>query len=208
MVELSSWDRDQVARERLEDKIINNTYLCRPLIEMDTPVLGGVSIGAKQREAIVVDTKYGELNKLYDIAKKKATVGNNLWKQLILDSVYETVKEAMPEQCDEPLEGLLKKHGINKDVKITLDEFIKRKTGNCIHDALACAALLEMFKEEGLIRGKISVDKNTINHLGEHAWCRYTNLGNEVYILDVRREYTGPLKGSTKWPYERPGESR
>jgi len=208
MSKLSLWNRDKIARERLEDKIINNTYLGRPLIEVDTPILGGVSIGAKQREAIVVDTKYGELNKLYEVAKSKATIGDKLWKQFILEAVYNTVKETIPNQCDEPLKSIIEKNGAHKDGKIALDTFLQAGTGNCLHDALTCAALLEMFQKQGLIRGKISVDKNNVNHLGGHAWCRYTNSNNEVYILDVRNDYMGPLKGAKKWPYERPGESR
>lgn len=207
MSEKSYWGKTKIVRKRLEDKIIDNTYLGRPLIHSDSSILGGIYPGASERPAVVVDRKYGQLEKLFEKAKQKATIGTKLWKNLILESVYETVKEAIPKMSPKPLYDVLKRKGLPKDGKVALDNFIQAGIGNCVHTSLTCAALLEMFQNEGLISGKISVDRNATQK-GGHAWCRYTNSGGEVYILDVANRYIGLLKEATKWPYERPGESR
>jgi hypothetical protein len=207
---MANWDKTQSMKRRLqrEGKLDEgDVYQGRPIIHRDSPVNGGVYLGEGQREAIVVDSKkYTGLSALYAIAKDKATVGENIRKDLILEAVFQTVREAMPKQDLEAVQKITRKHGVEKDGKIALDVFLEEHTGVCRHDALTCAALLELFKGEGHARGKASVDRNSTEK-GGHAWCRYTNSDGIVFILDVAQDYLGRLEKAPekkRWAYERP----
>ncbi len=199
---MTEWNKTQRMQERLG---VKDYYQGRPIIHRDSPVDGGVYLGEGQREAIVVDSeKYPKLRELYKKAKTKATKGGTIREEEILRAVYETVKEAMPNQNNEAVNNLISKAGLQRDRKVALDFFIENGVGVCRHYALACAALLELFKKKGWIGGKISVDRNATN-LGGHAWCRYTNSAGQVIILDVARNYLGSLeKGNERWDYQRP----
>lgn len=210
---MANWDKTQTMKKRLqgEGKLDSigeeDFYQGRPIIHRDSPVNGGVYLGAKQREAIVIDSKkYSGLSALYSIAKNKASVDGNVRKDLVLEAVFQTVREAMPTQNEEAVEKIAREHGAEKDGKIALDVFLEKRTGVCRQDALACAALLELFKEEGFIRGKPGVDRNS-TELGGHAWCRYKNSDGEVFILDVAQNYLGKLEKALdkkSWVYARP----
>jgi len=210
---MTEWNKTQVMMDRLrkQGKIENvggkDFYLGRSLIHRDSEVDGGVYLGQSEREAIVVDSqKYSGIRELYTVAKNKATENGRIRKDLILEAVFQTVREAMPKQDEKAAEDIAKRYGVENDGKISLDIFIEEHLGVCRHDALLSAAILEQFKKEGIIDGKPSVDRNS-NHLGGHAWCRYTNSGGEVFILDVAQKFLGKLKDATeqnKWAYERP----
>jgi len=182
----------------------NDLYNGRPIIHRDSPIDGGVYLGQGQREAIVVDTqKYPELGKLYGIAKVKAQKEAG-----ILRAVFDAVSEAMPRQDNDHVEALVRKYGAGGDRKISLDVFINEGTGVCRHDALACAALLELAIKDGTLDGRVSVDRNS-TYLGGHAWCRYTAPTGTVYILDVAQGFVGGLKRASeenRWAYQRPDE--
>ena len=210
----AEWDRTQIMKRRLAEQISRGPdgrgyYQGRPVIHSDTRVLGGVYLGAFTREAIVVDEKYGELNRLYEEAKKRVMdSAGKVNKGKILKSVFEVVKETMkPSEADEAkVNEIIEKLGVSGDRKIALDVFIKKGVGVCRHRALACAALLELFKRDGHIRGISSVDRNS-TELGSHAWCRYTNSKGEVFILDPTLGFLGSLNEAESrgiWQYKRP----
>ncbi len=200
----ADWNRSVTLENRLNLDVNRSMYQGRPIIHRDSPVDGGVSLGGYSREAIVVDSKkYSMLGKLYGIAKERISRGSS-----VIKAVYDTVKETMPIQNEEAVNELIRKYQIAGDQKVPLDLFLKEGVGVCRHDALTCAALLEMFKTEGYVRGKISVDRNTTKD-GGHEWCRYTAFNGEVYILDVAQRYIGSLRNSERagrWPYKRPSD--
>jgi len=193
----------------------------RKIIGRDVSVNKGIYVGAGPREAIVVDRKYGELNRLYEKAKKRATVDGKVNKNYVIKAVFDVVNEAMPVKDDAEVKKLRKKRNIGKDGEIPLDVFLREGVGVCRHNALATADLLQHFKEEGILTGKASVDRNTktivIN--GEtkrpgHAWCRYTNSAGDVYLIDPMH---GKLKKLSEldlrkwehggdWDYKRAGD--
>jgi len=207
----AEWDRTQIMKKRLSGEISRGPdgreyYQGRPIIHRNTPVLGGVYLGAFPREAIVVDSeKYPALNKLYEEAKRKAMdSAGRVNKGKILKSVFEIVKEKM-EFNEKKVDKITKRLGGN-DRKIALDVFIDEGVGVCRHHALACAALLELFKRNGYIQGTPSVDRNS-TELGGHAWCRYTNSAREVFILDPTLSFLGSLEEAESegiWQYKRP----
>lgn len=204
---MADWSRTMFSEKRLEDVLEEGTYRGRRIIHRDTPIDGGVYLGAGEREAIVVDSeKYPALKKLYEKAKEKALVDKvdiSVAKCLILNAVYDTVKEAMAYN-EAAADRLVNICNSGTDGKIALDVFIKNEIGVCRHMALACGALLELFRKEGYINGNVSIDRNTDK--GGHAWCRYTNSGGEVYILDVAQKYIGRMDKATNWDYRRPDE--
>jgi len=126
-------------------------------------------------------------------------------KGKILKSVFEVVKETM-KPSEVKVSEIIEKSGVSGDRKIALDVFIKEGVGACRHRALACAALLELFKRNGYIQGTPSVDRNS-TELGGHAWCRYTNSAREVFILDPTLSFLGSLEEAESegiWQYKRP----
>ncbi|MDO8517260.1 MAG: hypothetical protein Q7S33_03985 [Nanoarchaeota archaeon] len=204
------WDKTYISKRRLEDKLKYMDgvpyYQGRFLIERESPIDGGVYLGQGQREAIIVDSQKGiQLKKLYEIAKKKASENNKVKKYKVMDAVFETVGEFMKFDEDKA-EEIVKEKNAGKDVKINLDCFIENGVGVCRHMALTCGVLIEMFKKDGYVSGKPSVERNS-SEAGGHAWCRYTDNNEKSLILDVARGYIGLLEnGICAWNYKRPSE--
>jgi hypothetical protein len=202
------WARTDDGKKRLlkAGHINEELYRGRPIIGRDSPIDGGVYIGKNQREAIVVDSvKYPEIKKLYEKVRQLAHEDSeSASEDEILNATYSVVSEAM-KYDQNGVKQIVRKYAAGKDRKIQIDQFIKKGVGVCRHQALVCAVILELFQKEGIIEGKMSVDRNTI--LGGHAWCRYTNSDEEVIILDVAREcfgYLDEVKSKAAWSYARP----
>ena len=190
------WNRTVIMESRLGGI---DRYQGRHIIHRDTPIDKGVYLGSHAREAIVVDSeKYPALKRLYQIAKSKV---NDYTEEEILRTVYETTIEVFQNRGN-GLEELLDHYNIEDDQKIALDVFIEYGIGVCRHMALTAGALLELFKKDGYIDGKMSIDRNT-TELGGHAWIRYEKK-DEVTIIDPALGYIGNLKNGLKiWPYNR-----
>jgi len=207
------WDRTQIMRRRLGRNISVDSrrrerYQGRSVIHRNTSVLGGVYLGAFPREAIVVDSeKYPAIRELYKEAKKRAInpKTGKIEKNMILGAVYDVVRKKMKPN-EEEVEKIIKELRAGNDRKVALDVFIEKGVGVCRHHALACAALLELFRKEGYVQGSPSVDRNSTK-LGAHAWCRYTNSAGEVFILDPTLGFLGTPEEAEKkgmWQYKRP----
>lgn len=205
-------------------------YQGRRLIERDGPIDGGVYFGTYGGEALVVDSKkYPEqYDRLFEIAKKKAStieqrgkfgrkkhVQGEVQRGQVLEAVFETVKEQMKysqEGVDKTLGSIDHKDG----GKVDLSMFMEDGVGVCRHQALVAGVLLEKMKDEGHIRGNVSVDRNmNWSPKGEpsgHAWVRYTSHGGDVVVLDVAQDYLGFLDETVgrkdMWNYLRPEEQR
>ncbi|MFH1106050.1 MAG: hypothetical protein V1731_02465 [Candidatus Aenigmatarchaeota archaeon] len=212
---MTDWGKTKAMRARLEreHKIERRNgvdyYQGRRIIERDSPIDNGVYLGSGQREAVFVDFEKGvQLKKLYEQAKARATEGNVIDRSKVLKAVYDVVSEAMPNGDEKSINDLLTRYGVKKDGMIILDVFIGEKQGICRHYELASAALVERFIKNGILRGKVSVDRNETADAG-HGWCRYTSRSGEVAILDAALGYFGLLKdapGRAKWDYRRPAD--
>ena len=214
MPERAEWGYTVQARQKFGER-----YLGRPLIARDTPVIGGVLYGTYGGEALVVDPAADPhaWDPLYADALRRATGPDGRVKRdRVMDAVFDVVSERM-KYSQKGVERILKEIGgargqFVEGTKVELGWFIAEGVGVCRHQALACCALLEMFKRDGHIRGDVSLDRNeNWSPKGEargHAWARYTSKAGTVFILDVAQRFIGELEeaGASAWNYRRPSD--
>ncbi len=201
------WDRTIAVENRLE-KVLDEkkTYFGRHIISRDSPINQGVYMGGHPREAIVVNfEKSPQLQLAYFETKQRIMrKAGEIYRHLVLPTTYQIVKEKL-EYSDYKTEQIIKKYNSNNDQKISLGLFLEEGHGVCRHQALLAGGILEQFIDEGYIRGKVSVDRNSFFH-SAHAWCRYTSSKGIVMILDPTQDFIGTLKNSLKicsWDYRR-----
>lgn len=204
------WNRTEIMQFRLEDQINSGQFKGRNLIFRDTPIEEGVYLGSTEREALVVDSKrYPLLLEPYVEAKSRADDGTGMYLEpIVLEMVYDVVTERL-KTSDREVDKIMNENGVAEDNKISLHIYLERGYGVCRQQALLAAFMLERFKKERILAGKVSIDRNWQGYMGGHAWCRYTTRKGLVYILDVRRRYFGTLEEAlTKadWDYRRENE--
>jgi hypothetical protein len=211
------WDYTQ------EFKLVHgDSYKGRPLIGRDTRIDGGVYAGLYSGEALVVDRQrypeaYHRLQndveaRISDLKEQGYNLPRN---RLIPTAIFKTIRDTMRYSPAEV--SILYWSNHSKDgEKVELGNYIHAGVGVCRHQALAVASLLEMYTDSGELPGKVGVDRskdwNPNGELDEHAWVRYTNSANQVYILDVAQDYFGPLTNRRiehgGWNYLRPEEQQ
>ena len=211
------WERTRRAEERLPAIPLNDgLFKGREIIHRDSRIDGGVSLGATGREAIVVDWRHEatpgairSLASLYAAAVERATLDGRFRRSLALQAVYDTVRVHFVDCSSGAVERVNERIAAGPDDKVHLDCYIAARAGVCRHLALACAAILERMIDNGMLRGHVSHDRNSIPGQGAHAWCRYTTSSGEVVILDAMQGFLGTLQESQKpgiWNYARPEE--
>ena len=208
---IGQWNKTQLMRHRLADRFGKTadgkfyTFGEYIVLERDSPIDQTIDFGAITREAIIVDSNRDQcLMQVYNnfrswLDDRIRAVGHE-YKKYVLDGVFilsQTIipyDETISLRCDKML-----------DEPMFLGEFIDFPGGVCRHQALLMAFILERLRHEGLIKGHVSVDRNKIEVLGGHAWVRYTNSRNVIYILDTALNYRGPLHSTNiPWLYKRP----
>lgn len=215
--DLANWERTRRAEERLPSiQREDGRFKGREIIHRDSRIDGGVCLGAHGREAIVVDWRHHaspgtakSLASLYDEALRRATDDRGFRRNLALQAVYDTVNEHFLDRSPSGVDRVNAFVGARPDDKVHIDCYISARAGVCRHMALVCAAMLERMVDEGLLRGKVSNDRNSIAGVGAHAWCRYTSSSGDVVILDPMQGYFGKLEEAPRsggWKYARPNE--
>jgi len=210
----SKWNRTNHGLERLEDKIYldelegfgtTKFYAGRHIIKKDMPIDKGVYLGSHRREAVVVDSeKYPLIKELYNQTIEEAIKIGNPTEKVILEAVYNIVNKTFTDKNGYDAIAIIRNASVSNDQKISLTNFIKKKTGTCRHLALTSGVLLELFKKDRYINGKISVDRNTIMGYG-HAWARYTSNKGDVHIIDpMLLKRVEKLSDNFDWNYSRP----
>ncbi|MFA4946803.1 MAG: hypothetical protein WC607_04700 [Candidatus Micrarchaeia archaeon] len=177
-------------------------YLGRRVITRDSPILNGVYLGANEREAIVVHDSPA-LKALFEAAKERAqleSLNPREKEDRILEAVYDTVRQKVPALSPEQVDELLRENNVKPDEKVSLDSFLENG-GECRHLNLAIAALLEKFKNEGHLPGKVSVERNRVKGVGGHAWAGYEHSDGKKRIADAVQNYLGLQEHATNWPY-------
>lgn len=231
---MTNWNRTQVLEIRLalDEKIkytegqpsymveYGGEMITLPIIRRDSPIIGGVCLGKNPREAFYVGPNSSALNGLKEEVKERALYQGKIRRGNLLPSIYDTVKERLPYDLAKSDE-IISKRVKTKDGLISLGEFIRGHAGVCRHQAVACAALIELLGKDpelrstnNHLRGKPSVDRNGYPGFG-HVWTRYTSYDGAIFILDVAKHFLGTLyseetqreiEEGTLWPYNRPDE--
>src|SRR5262245_17003241 len=206
------WDRTARAIERLTSRGqisqsgATKRYHNRDIIGRDSPIDGGVYLGAYQREAIVVDfISSPMLKSIFERTKLEISAQSLRAEFDILNAVYTAVSQVMAYDQN-AVEELVREQDVKEDGEINLDVFADRGIGVCRHMALTCGVIIERLIEEGVIEGSVSIDRKTFKEWG-HAWCRYKGTDGAVFIIDVAQKYCGKLSSpSVIRKYSRPVE--
>lgn len=192
-------------------RAFGSVYDGRPLIGRDTPIQGGVDYGTFPGPAIVVDpAKYPrEFAAFYREVIDRVTYAGVVDRGEVLGAVFDVVRSRMQYSAARSDEMAA---GQPQGQKVALNVYMDAGVGTCRHMALVAGTLLEMLKEDGHIRGDVSIDRSEQwnprqERYSGHQWVRYTNARGEVYVLDPAMGYLGHLDGAkARWNYSRPDE--
>lgn len=210
------WVKDRQALQRVH--AVDGTYQGRRVIVRDSPIDGGIFLGAKPREAVIVEFERSRhIKALYGTIVGKISKGKHS-DDHILNLVMDEVIKALPldkgKNSEAIVETYLKRHKLWSDGEVSLDVFVQKGIGVCRHYALLIAVLLERLVRDGLLNGSVSVDRNETETEG-HAWCRFiSERGKDrdiVKVLDGARDIyeTAPrAQAQRDWPYCRPGDAK
>ena len=214
------WRRTEYMRQRLEDRITSGRFAGRPIIATDTPIDGGIYLGAQRREAIVVDSAEQPL--LMRTYEKMLSLQEEYQRDFGLSSplttlfaVFDTIKDNLA-YAEDLYEQFVADHKLIDDKPVALSVFLAGGYGVCTHQALLAGFLVERAIKESIINGEVSVDRNS-TLWGAHAWARYTEsrrlrnfFQRTAYIVDATpRNFVGTLSESLQkasWVYFRESE--
>jgi len=200
-----SWNKEIIARQRVEPRLVGGKLNGRHLIEHNTRISGGVYVSSGPRLAITVDGRSPEVSRLYRTMLERAGLKgslNEVEQNIFLNHVFCITKETIKTDGSrymETFEGFIRA----SDNEMPLENFIKMQIGDCRIFALLAGVLIERLIDEGFLIGSASIDRNTVEEKGGHAWARFSDFFGTVTILDVTNDYTGPEDGGP-WHYKRP----
>lgn len=161
-------------------------YTGRPIIGECTRVNGGIYVGSKPQEAVVVDDRYGALKRVFSKACGRCIVlreQRDDFEEAIFDEIS-SISNATLQYSPEGVSAILEREGITADKKVTLDVFIESGVGLARHRVLLAAYLLEKLRDMGIITGLPAIDR-TVNERGEeHESLYYTDPSGQVFEYD------------------------
>ncbi len=212
---IAHWNKTQLLKERLvasqfyEEPDIETPYgnfKGRHIIARDTPINKGIYLGSGVREALVVDDLMdAPLHDLYTTLLQQTPNSEYSHTDQRIKAVFEMARTAIP--YNPVVVGILLRH-FPADDEILLGRFIELQGGQCRHQALLAAYLIERLLRDNIIHGNVSVDRNSVPYLGGHGWARYTNEHGHVTIMDLAQNYLGSLQDihNHRWFYLRPDD--
>lgn len=167
------------------------------IIGAEAKIDGGVYLGRKPREAIVVDMRRpgSLLRKVYErwLEQLCQTVGADAarhdLRRNLTTRVSELVEAHMP--YDEQVVKRLDKQGfLRPDEPIDLDVFLAAKGGVCRHQVCFVGAMLERLADNGWLDGRVSLERKFVSGWFSHAWVRLKWQDGTVVVLDpAQRRY-------------------
>ncbi len=201
-------------------------YLGRPIIGRDSRIDGGVYIGRKPREAIVVDmARPGLLDNVYtnwlrelqDQAPmwpwQHITLGRKRAVQRYLNShmglLCRTLVNRVLPFDRHVVSQVAHEHTLGPDDKVRLDVYLRRRGGVCRHQVCLLGALLERLVDEGWLEGRVSIDRKFVPRQYSHAWVRWVDGAGQIWILDAAQDVWGRLASfepERRWFYAREDE--
>lgn len=163
----------------------------RPIIGSKTAINGGVFVGAKSHEAIVVDESYGELEKIYNsltVEFVRSENGRDSFSEKIFPYVVRVVQRTL-DYRPEAVRELERTGQIQPDRKVALDFFIRKGFGSSRHQVLLAAYLLEKLVRRGLLQGNYSLDEKMLSEHESSEKLEFISQGGTRFLfnpLDIR----------------------
>lgn len=213
------WNQSQTVKERIsrhpeysppDSRNRYGKYRGRHIIDLDSPIVGGIYFGALGREALIVDSEGDALAQAYrlflqEVRKIKEALGQGFEEQVIRLAA-EAGRRVFRHHTPQALTAFRQANRLGTDDETPLDIFVAAETGDSEHSALFVSYLLDRLHNEHqtFLTGRISIDRNWIPG-GGHAWTRYTHSERDIYIVDSFRSFCGRLDDYSvaRWPYER-----
>lgn len=179
----------------------------RHIIGRDAPLDGGVYFTGSSEVLVVDSKKYPlEFDSAYRVVTQQAGARRFLKRadeyQLLL-SVYQVVCQLIPYRKN-VAERFARSHS---GKKLALNVYFG-VGGVCRQQCLLAGYLVERLMNDGYLRGRVSVDRNSRSD-GGHAWARFTNVDGVTYIIDVAQGVCDTIEAAcatTRWNYRRPME--
>lgn len=162
------------------------TYGGRPVIGERGHINGGIYIGVVPQEAIVVDDKHGELDRLYNemvVRLSEVSLERTLEENEILPEIAALVVRRL--KFDEKLfDSICAREGILPDDKVALDMFLFEGVGVARHQVLCVAYLIERLKARNLLHGFASIDGISTHLMGRDERLTYTSPRGYLFVFD------------------------
>ncbi len=175
------------------------SYLGRHVIGFGTRIQGGVYMGRKPREAIVVDATSKVVRRLHYKLRLQLLIftAQHLWtrrgsidrgqiQREQLKFIMRFVQRTLVFD-NHAVTALIEFYGAKHDVKLSLNAFIEARVGVCRHQVCLYGVLVELLQEDGLLGGKVSVQRARFARFS-HAWVRFTSQWGQVYIIDPAQD--------------------
>jgi len=173
-----------------------------------TSVNGGVYLGGSPREAIVVDGESEELIEIYEdfLADLEASIVSDeiVTNEDALAKVMYKVQKILPYD-DEKAEAMSRKYWGDK--LVGLSEYLKgpQPGGVCRHQGLLAAYIVENLISDGVLRGSVGVERNTVQVMGgTHAWAIFKPEHGEAIVIDAAQSFVGTKRRAYhegRWEY-------
>lgn len=161
-------------------------YTGRPIIGECTRLNGGIYVGSRPQEAIVVDDRYGALKRVFSKACGRCIVLREQRKdfeEAIFQEVSDTARSTL-QYNNEKVRAILERDNIGPDKKVTLDVFIEAGYGVSRHRVLLAAYLLEKLRDMGIIAGLPAIDRSMNERGEEQEVLYYTDPKGQVFEFD------------------------
>lgn len=165
-------------------------YSGRPIIGECTKINGGIYLGVKPQEALVVDERYGTLERVYtelmirfnDRANRTAS-----FEQTIINEVIKIVNEKI-QYSPSQLSIILKEEQIAFDQKVALGLFIQAGCGVTRHKVLLAAYLLEKLGRSDILNGQIYLETSSPTEDLVRERLVFSSQTGPTYLFDPNFE--------------------
>ena len=174
----------------------------RRILGSGVPIDGGVYLGRKPREAIVVDTSRPELARVHaDLVHRihvavEADTGPRLLApgavlgamrrylaRNLLAEMRDLVAREMPYD-DAVVRAIAAELRLQPDDRIHLDVYVRRHGGVCRHQVCLVGVLLELLVRDGWIAGRVALQRKHVPNWFSHAWVRFEDARGDIFVLD------------------------
>ena len=183
----------------------------RHIIGTGTRVLGGVFLGHRAREALIVDETDPKLQKrlrTFIQMRKDAIHQSFLDGGAVAEKDTLVLREAFARQLPEALFAftrtylvydesrvarIFREAQLEVDAEFSLDHYLTAHFGVCRQMVLFLVAMFELLEKQGLTKGRMFLARCHIPNFLIHAWARYESLDGSVLILDPAQNFLGSL---------------